>query len=150
MCKIEQKNNFYVQRLSVKFALRIAKCVLWNYILALVRSGHQVIFLCRGVYVRINIFTQWINDDLVAQNEFRVLKLGTFSKFLHIYVWRESGVCLCFSLPCMLQVKMKSLIDWNEKLGYSTWFQRKREVPRGVRNSKVRRQDKFRRDWSRH
>ena len=26
----------------------------------------------------------------------------------------------------------------------------KREVPRGVRNSKVRRQDKFRRDWSRH
>ena len=25
-----------------------------------------------------------------------------------------------------------------------------REVPRGVRNSKVRRQDKFRRDWSRH
>ena len=26
----------------------------------------------------------------------------------------------------------------------------KREVPRGVRNSKVWRQDKFRRDWSRH
>ena len=26
----------------------------------------------------------------------------------------------------------------------------KREVPRDVRNSKVRRQDKFRRDWSRH
>ena len=26
----------------------------------------------------------------------------------------------------------------------------KREVPRGIRNSKVRRQDKFRRDWSRH
>ena len=26
----------------------------------------------------------------------------------------------------------------------------KREVPRGVRNSKVRRQDKLRRDWSRH
>ena len=26
----------------------------------------------------------------------------------------------------------------------------KREVPRGVRNSKVRRQDKYRRDWSRH
>ena len=26
----------------------------------------------------------------------------------------------------------------------------KREVPRGVRNSKVRRQDKFRKDWSRH
>ena len=26
----------------------------------------------------------------------------------------------------------------------------KREVPRGVQNSKVRRQDKFRRDWSRH
>ena len=26
----------------------------------------------------------------------------------------------------------------------------KREVPRGVRNSKVRRQDKPRRDWSRH
>ena len=32
MYKIEQKDNFYVQRLSVKFALRIAKCVLWNYI----------------------------------------------------------------------------------------------------------------------
>ena len=28
--------------------------------------------------------------------------------------------------------------------------QSKREVPRDVRNSKVRRQDKFRRDWSRH
>ena len=28
--------------------------------------------------------------------------------------------------------------------------QGKREVPRDVRNSKVRRQDKFRRDWSRH
>ena len=26
--KIEQKDNFYVQRLSLKFALRIAKCVL--------------------------------------------------------------------------------------------------------------------------
>ena len=26
----------------------------------------------------------------------------------------------------------------------------KREVPRGVRNSKVRRQDKLRKDWSRH
>ena len=26
--KIEQKDNFYVQRLFVKFALRIAKCVL--------------------------------------------------------------------------------------------------------------------------
>ena len=26
----------------------------------------------------------------------------------------------------------------------------KREVPRDIRNSKVRRQDKFRRDWSRH
>ena len=26
--KIEQKDKFYVQRLSVKFALRIAKCVL--------------------------------------------------------------------------------------------------------------------------
>ena len=26
----------------------------------------------------------------------------------------------------------------------------KREVPRGVQNSKVWRQDKFRRDWSRH
>ena len=26
----------------------------------------------------------------------------------------------------------------------------KREVPRGVRNSKVRRQDKFRKDWSQH
>ena len=26
----------------------------------------------------------------------------------------------------------------------------KREVPRGVRNSKDRRQDKFRRNWSRH
>ena len=26
----------------------------------------------------------------------------------------------------------------------------KREVPRDVRNSKVRRPDKFRRDWSRH
>ena len=29
-------------------------------------------------------------------------------------------------------------------------FRSKREVPRGVRNSKFRRQDKFRRDWSRH
>ena len=29
-------------------------------------------------------------------------------------------------------------------------LQSKREVPRGVRNSKVRRQDKLRRDWSRH
>ena len=29
-------------------------------------------------------------------------------------------------------------------------YQSKREVPRGVRNSKVRRQDKFRRDGSRH
>ena len=26
----------------------------------------------------------------------------------------------------------------------------KREVPRSVRNSKVRRQDKFRKNWSRH
>ena len=26
----------------------------------------------------------------------------------------------------------------------------KREVPRDIRNSRVRRQDKFRRDWSRH
>ena len=26
----------------------------------------------------------------------------------------------------------------------------KREVPKDVRNSKVRKQDKFRRDWSRH
>ena len=30
------------------------------------------------------------------------------------------------------------------------FLESKREVPRGVRNSKVRRQDKFRRDWSRH
>ena len=34
-------------------------------------------------------------------------------------------------------------------IGQST-VEGKREVPRGVRNSKVRRQDKFRRDWSRH
>ena len=33
---------------------------------------------------------------------------------------------------------------------YDRDFTSKREVPRGVRNSKVRRQDKFRRDWSRH
>ena len=34
--------------------------------------------------------------------------------------------------------------------GYTRRVRSKREVPRGVRNSKVRRQDKFRRDWSRH
>ena len=33
---------------------------------------------------------------------------------------------------------------------YMHYPRSKREVPRGVRNSKVRRQDKFRRDWSRH
>ena len=33
---------------------------------------------------------------------------------------------------------------------YSKAVKSKREVPRDVRNSKVLRQDKFRRDWSRH
>ena len=33
---------------------------------------------------------------------------------------------------------------------YFAELKNKREVPRDVRNSKVRRQDKFRRDWSRH
>ena len=40
--------------------------------------------------------------------------------------------------------------EGTRELQPSGGLQSKREVPRGVRNSKVRRQDKFRRDWSRH
>ena len=38
----------------------------------------------------------------------------------------------------------------DEPLFFSTKHERKREVPRGVRNSTVRRQDKFGKDWYRH
>ena len=111
-CQIPVFSNYTVQHLSVKLSQQMIKCVLCEItFLALVRSAQQVIFLCREVYVRINIFTQYINDELVAQKDFRVLKLGAFSKFLHIYVWGKPGVCLCFSLPCNLQVKMRSLFD---------------------------------------
>ena len=52
---------------------------------------------------------------------------------------RCSTLCSCLTI-CMIWYPINDL-----KLRLS-----KREVPRDVRNSKVRRQDKFRRDWSRH
>ena len=57
--------------------------------------------------------------------------------------------------PCQRKWHCISMVDYE---GTTTGSERKcglcvkgkREVPRDVRNSKVRRQDKFRRDWSRH
>ena len=43
--------------------------------------------------------------------------------------------------------KVYAVPEW-QSLGLH--FKSKREVPKDVRNSKVRKQDKFRRDWSRH
>ena len=52
-------------------------------------------------------------------------------------------------------LKCTFYLSKNEKgTGYwklnTSYLESKREVPRDVRNSKVRRQDKFMRDWSRH
>ena len=116
-------------------------------ILWLPMSGFEGVLLplrilkCSSYHIQIVITQEYLFCNLKYRFDIWRWRKLTF--------WRNTVMHLRIILmimPNALSRVCTSELTWHLLI----FIESKREVPRGVRNSKVRRQDKFRRDWSRH
>ena len=91
-----------------------------------------------------------IRTELITMNAtfipISTVKISLSVKFPKDDLLRMSAIWCMYVVFSMILKYIRRILIFDSV----TTFVSKREVPRGVRNSKVRRQDKFRRDWSRH
>ena len=79
-----------------------------------------------------------------------LFSISTYTFSCCLSCTRQFIIVLCTFRLFFTCVPFKDWVSAYDPYCLLNLIERKREVPRGVRNSKVRRQDKVRRDWSRH
>ena len=94
----------------------------------------------------------WNGDVRPSDSPSVRVSVRPFSALFSYMLWHielKFRTWLCFNV-LQIKIKCRHFASIFEGVMPLCELRSKREVPRGVRNSKVRRQDKFRRDWSRH